>query len=386
NTHGLISAMDSGDSASGTIDAQDPTAFALTSLSGGYSFTANGWDTTVGNPLGWGSVLTLDGNGNTLAQILDYNDGGNVDGGGPITGAITGSVSAAPDANGYTTIEMAGGYFFAIYVVNGEVLRTMEIDGDLITAGAIYGQGNNAFSNGSLSGNFVLNDNGYDVFFGGPMTGAGQIATDGAGNITGGVLDLNDDYSVTTAGLLAGSTYSMPNTGGGRGAIVLPGTITTTQDVSYLFVYMTDPALNLLDPNNASGGGGALILDGDFDTEGTGVVVPQVASSVIQANFGVDVQTIDFFGSETDAVGQGLSDGSANIAGLADFNNDFLFESGDAIALTFAADASNPGRLTGTYTIDLLPVNITYYQASSGQLLFVETDALNSADGVLIQQ
>ena len=46
-------------------------------------------------------------------------------------------------------------------------------------------------------------------------------------------------------------------------------------DVSVLGVYMVDPNINILDPNNSSGTGGALVVDLDLTQNGTGVLIPQ---------------------------------------------------------------------------------------------------------------
>ena len=46
-------------------------------------------------------------------------------------------------------------------------------------------------------------------------------------------------------------------------------------DVSVLGVYMVDPNINVLDPNNSSGTGGALVVDLDTSPERHGRTFPQ---------------------------------------------------------------------------------------------------------------
>ena len=77
--------------------------------------------------------------------------------------------------------------------------------------------------------------------------------------------------------------YSIANGGiNGYGSLTVNG----LGDFVTLGIYMTDPALNLNDPNNTAGGGGALIADLDRNVVGTGVLIPQT-----------DTATADFTGN-----------------------------------------------------------------------------------------
>ena len=58
--------------------------------------------------------------------------------------------------------------------------------------GSAYGQGAVATTNAALSGVLRLQRSWIRPAHGNAMGAAGQFTTDGSGNITGGVMDLND--------------------------------------------------------------------------------------------------------------------------------------------------------------------------------------------------
>ena len=94
-----------------------------------------------------------------------------------------------------------------------------------------------------------------------------------AGALAAGVMDLNDSGN---SGMLnlgvswAESAYSI--SGSPRGTITGP----TGQTYN---VYLTDPNLNLLDPNSSTGGGGALLLETDNTYSTIGMLLPQPTPS-----------------------------------------------------------------------------------------------------------
>jgi hypothetical protein len=81
-------------------------------------------------------------------------------------------------------------------------------------------------------------------------------------------------------------------------------------------IYMVDPALNILDPNSTSGGGGALLLHTDASINGTGIVVPQSVSATPSffANYGLNLTNSIATATATDEfdlAGVVSSDGSS---------------------------------------------------------------------------
>ena len=100
----------------------------------------------------------------------------------------------------------------------------------------------------------------------------GQFTTDGSGTLTSGVADDNEfGNPVSIAAAIAG-TYQVSANGYGNIAI----TSGNLGNVTGLRLYLTDPNLNLNDPNSTSGRGGAMLMEFDQNLPGgTGVVTPQ---------------------------------------------------------------------------------------------------------------
>ena len=167
---------------------------------------------------------------------------------------------------------------------------------------------------------------------------------------------------------------------------------------------MTDPNLNLNDPNNTTSGlGGALIANLDPITIGTGLLVPQTDTSTASfaGNYAFGAQ--DFFsettGWEFDFVGQGSVTGGV-LSGTGIISDPFAFFGGPvtnsdvAFVGTAAPDVANAGR----YTMATNPLAITItggkardfimviYQASGGQLFWMDEDTSSVSLGFLQQQ
>lgn len=154
-------------------------------------------------------------------------------------------------------------------------------------------------------------------------------------------------------------------------------------------VYLARPALKIADPNTATGGGGALMLDLDSNNWGTGFAVPQSSGATFARNYAFNqdgtYQTAlpsAFF----DLIGQVLSDGST-LAGNADSNDlgNTGLNPGVAVTGTFTPDSGNAGRSTAQLNISgsggISTENITLYQASDGLLFHVDMDSPSAGIG-----
>jgi hypothetical protein len=421
----------------GSMDLQTAGPnFSAAQLSGGYSFTLTGFDGLAveanggtPNPPGlnasWGGIFTADGVGTIGNGILDANDAGGAPSyySTPFVGSFT-----APDAYGRGTIStnLNAGTSYVYYMVTPEVLRltTAPNAGNVNNAGSAYGQASAATTDVALTGSYVFGDFGFDAqsviqgfqFGGDAMAAAGQFKADGNGNIASGIMDLNDSGDTATginiiSGLsLAGSTYSIP--GSPRGTFTGPSGQTYN-------IYLTDPKLNLLDPNNPSGGGGALLLETDATFSTIGMAIPQAApaTATLQGTYAVflsDQNNPPGYGGGLAGQFMASSANPGTFSGEAAFqgtgNNNATLVVGP-LSGTFTADASNPGRFTGTITtapcfpeyvpitsltpcgvvttfpIALQPAeNVSYYLASPAQGFVVETDATAPVWGVVESQ
>jgi hypothetical protein len=201
-------------------------------------------------------------------------------------------------------------------------------------------------------------------------------------------------------------TYSIGSNGYGNLAFnTTSGNYPGLGDVTTLGIYMTDPTLNLNDPNSPTGGGGALVVDLDAGLVagvplpgGTGLIIPQTdaATATIDfaGNYAVGWQNFDNegCGCEFDMMAEGTmtANGSLSLTGLV---SDPFFSLGtpdatssaDTFAGTPLADTKNPGRYTMLSGKDSLATvidgatgpkfDMVIYQASGGQLFWLDYDS-----------
>jgi len=415
--HALITEWDGSATSSGSMDMQDLTS----APSGGYAFTLTGVDPNYA-PVGFGGVFLLGGSlldPQWNLTNLDMND------------ANYGLLQASNLSMGVTSFDSYGrGKITGItvpttppisltlyyYLVGPEVMRIIDMDATLSAAGSAFGQGTN-YKGAAPSGI------GQSVFaiagspaMGNPSTSsnnsfaaAGQFTTDGSGNLSAGVAD---EKELTNNPIVA-----QPITGAYTVADNGYGTLTITSgqlgNVSALGLYLTDPNLNLNDPNNtADGTGGALLLDLDTALPGgSGLIVPQTdtATSSFAGNYAVGWQNPNYFSCaacEFDVLAQGSMTvgGALNFTGLVSDPFGILSSAQTPSGVSFQsnqpqADTSNPGRWTMPSTTnppdDLVlafPVpptvhdfDVTVYQASGGQLFWLEVDnSAKNSDGAFL--
>ena len=400
-THALIIEID-GTPASGTMDLQQPVgaSFTAAQISGNYSFAMDGVDNSgTLNYMSMAGTFAADGVGALTSGTLDINNGGTF-----TTASFTGTFSA-PDPNGRGKMQVSTGRTFVYYIISSKVLRFLEGENPTnisFVGGSAYAQGSGT-TNAALSGKFVYQHHGWSSP--GRTVAAGQLNADGMGKVTTGVSDSNSGGSPTTVikGTAVTGTYMI--SGSPSGTLNL----TDAAGTSPFNLYLVDPALNILDPSNSSGGGGALLLHTDASIVGTGILIPQVVSGspTFSKNHGLNLinsMTSSTSPDEVDLVGRLASDGTANFTGTADYGQSSAFVQnvvkGNTLSGTFAADSVNPGHFTGTFTLGTDPTvalfpfiasavstfNVSYYQASSSQALVIQTDTSADAWGYLVQQ
>ena len=400
-SHALITQFDGAATSSGSMDVQNLS----TVPTGGYAFTMSGVDPGH-TALAFGGVLAFNGN---LANpqwpgLIDINDTGVV----PTSGtAFVGSVSAV-DAYGrgqISGIAVAGvALTLDYYQIGPEAMRIIDVDSNVATVGSAFGQGTNANSAttaGLGASVFAIAGNPYASNFG----VLGQFTTDGSGNLTSGVADDNEfGNPVSIAAAIAG-TYQVSANGYGNIAI----TSGNLGNVTGLRLYLTDPNLNLNDPNSTSGRGGAMLMEFDQNLPGgTGVVTPQSDTSTGDFNglYAAGWQAFNQYG-EFDMLAQGTMNATSKTLSLQGLVNDPFAALGvnpsQTLGDTFqsqpSVDTNNPGRYTMlTANSNQLQIMITttppyfdafdavLYQASGGQLYWMEVDTHGVFVGPLQQQ
>ncbi len=379
--HALIMQFDGTATSSGSMDLQTLPS----TPSGGYAFTLSGVDPGY-NPVALGGVFSISGAALTNGKF-DVNDNGTVS-----TGiAFSANVSAA-DAFGRGTITGAfaiGGVPVVLnyYAVRPEVLRIIDVDAKDSEVGSAFGQGTGAFTNASL-GSSVFTDAG-SPFTANSYAAVGMFTTSNTSSSPAnfsGVADNNElNNAVQSAATIAG-TYSIASNGYGS-LTITPGDLTS---VNALGIYMTGTNLNLNDPNNTTSGlGGALVLDlASVHAGGGGVLVPQTDTSTasLAGKYAFGVQDFNNFNAachlcEFDFVGQGSVTGGA-LSGTGLISDPFKTlstsqtDSGVPFSGTLLPDATHPGHYL-RFSLAFLGgghLNMAIYQASGGQLFWLEED------------
>jgi len=427
---------------------QPGPSFSGSQVSGGYSFTLSGYSHALLQNGSWGGIFTADGTatattpGNITGGIFDENVGNNGGGTGynseiatpadglPFTGTYT-----APDASGRGVITLSTSPAtlgpcgatplpactqYVYYIVTPEVLQltSRTNTGNAGNGGSAFGQGSLATAandtTAALTGGFVFSYFGFgDNNFGGDSSAAaGQFTTDGNGNVTGGIMDLNvadggaPAPSVWTTPTIAGSTYSI--SGSPR------GTLTTPSGQIYN-IYLTDPNLNLLDPNNPSGAGGALLFEAN-NTSATvpygnaiGVMIPQAdaATATLAGSYAILLSNQSNLGSCCSSDGGFTGDFTVSTTTPGTFSGEGDFQGNGTnsatlitgpLTGTFTADQINLGHFAGTITttpaFPLAAVggttpgteNVDFFLANGSQGFIVETDTIAPVFGVVEAQ
>ena len=379
--HALVVQFDGSATSGGSIDLQTLPSL----ISGGYAFTLSGVDGTY-NPVVFGGVFSV--SSGAITGTVDVNDNGTVAQGDMISAAL-----ATPDnfGRGQVTGIVVNGVALAFnyYSVGPEALRVIDVDTNHAALGSAFGQGTNgtSASNASLGNSvFGLQTNSWGF----PLSAAAGMLTPNSGNGTfTGVGDAVVENTMITASPISG-TYSLKSDGRGGLTITSGGLLNITS----LGLYATDPTLNLLDPNNPVGGGGALFVDLDAGFLGaSGVLIPQTdtATASFTGKYAFGAQEFNgtsAVGWEFDHVGQGtVSNLTLNGTGL--INDAFGFFSatpatytGVPFGGTATPDAANPGRYTmvpldiTAITGSPVPFSVAIYQANGGQLFWLDENAV----------
>ncbi len=419
--HALVIQFDGSATSSGSLDLQTLPS----TLSGGFSFALSGVDSDYYSVVG-GGVFSI--SGTSLENgVLDVADGE----AGTVTlgTAFTGTISAR-DSFGRGTItgpEIATAINY--YIVGPEAIRIINVDAEDSFVGSAYGQGAGSFSNASLGSSV----------FGVQSTSWGNVLYAAAGMLTTlpdsgtiqGVADDDEEGNVVSASSISG-TYTVASNGYGS-LTITPGDL---GDVSALGIYMTDPNLNLNDPNNTTSGlGGAVVADLDVNVNGTGILIPQTdtSSDSFTGTYAFGAQAFTDLGTtgwEFDFIGQGsvtsgvlagtglLNDpgdvfgegggggGCLGVVGRSASNNNptpaacdathgnltpNAVDSGVTFSGTATPDMVNPGRYTFPSAITPgiggpLDLTTVIYQASGGQLLWLDEDGDTLFLGSMQQQ
>jgi hypothetical protein len=320
--------------------------FSNADLKGTYAFSMSGTDAT--NTINFGAFIarvgsfTADGNGNITAAIEDVTDAGSL----PQLVQFTGG-SYSIQANGKGTLSLnsaTGGLQLSIALNSGNAGVMIQTDLNATSSGSFTRQTLAAFTQTAIAGPYAFDISGMiatGANKGGPSSVVGQITTNGAGNIQGGLFDSNDAGSILSAQVIpAGGTYQMDPANGanfGRGTIQFAG-------LTFIFYIVDGSRFKLMED------------DGQFATFG----------DAIQQSVTVATQNSGFKGDFTLLIGGQAVLGTAGpVATAAAFTAD---GSGNLSAI--ALDDNNAGThqaISSSTTVTNAIYDIDIVNAGSGR-------------------
>ena len=342
----------SGSRGSGVLRKQDPSAFSLGNLNGGYVFGMTGVGQSGEREVNVGEFTLAAGN--MTNGSCDVNAGGKFE-----TCTFTGTVSAVDAQTGRATVTVQsnnGASHEAGYVVSASELLMEQIDsvpqtGNSLVAGSVLQQ-TGTFNNSSLNGLAVVYYQDVNTGGGADESGASILSLDGNGNSN--ILASDDD--------LAG-TITQKSPSQGTYTVVANGAVTFTGGKN-------PPAGFLISQNKAF-----MVSTGsnpDFDW-----MEPQTGGPFSNASFqgtyaGGSLPPLDYAnaGNEVD-VGPADGSGTFTVGGDSSKSGGIDQSSGTIVSYSIAAN----GRGTAQSQGDKAPAVVYVISPTKSVVLITDTDA-----------
>jgi hypothetical protein len=361
--------------------------FSNSSLKGQYAFAMSGSDLN-GNFLARVGSFTADGNGNITAAIEDVNDAGSF-----ATVQFTGG-NYSIQANGRGTLNLTtatSGLGLSITLSSTSRGLAAQTDLNATSSGNFLLQSAGSFSLPGISKGYVFDVSGINTA-GAPLAVIGQFNADGGGNITGGVVDVNNGSSAAptgaqtfgtggTYGADAGNTASL--TSSGRGAISIDG-------ITFVFYIVDGTRVRLLE---ADGQGD---ISGDAVSQASGV--PMQTSMWNPGSFVLVIGGSAVLGTAgpVTRAARFTTDGSGNLSNInLDDNNTGTLTplvSSQFSNATYQIDSSSgiAGSGRGIMTLPASgqknPFSFVFYLQSPTQAVIYDTSNGIIGDGSLVAQ
>ena len=262
-------------------------------LNGNYAFTLNSLDAR--GPAMWAGSINFDGSGG-VSGLEDCNTANGVQ------QAVTvgGSYLLYPDGRGNLAFSAnachASGITLRFMLASaGTSGSLIEFDGASTAHGTLVQQNPAAFNTAAINGTYVFRAAGVDARVSNPngpegIAAVGMFAADGAGNISGGVDDINDYGVVNGQNPLSASLYTMNSNG--RGTLQFTDGNGTTNyavylvDATQMYFIETDaaPATAMLGVADLQASGSYGNVTGTFSylIDSPVVVLPNVPQIVVK--------------------------------------------------------------------------------------------------------
>jgi hypothetical protein len=364
----------SSDSAKVTI-----SGFSTSSFQGQFAFSLSGRNTS-GAFFRAGS-FAADGRGNLTSGLEDINDAS-----GPTTTPISfvGAYTIAADGRG--TLQFSDGRSsstpgaastFRFVPVNSDQLQIIGSDTNETATGQANLQDLSAFNASGLFSTYVFDFAG--VHGGSALSQIGEFTSDGLGNITNGLMDINDGVAITPKRSFTGSYVT--NSNGQGTATLIPS---SGPALKFSFYIVSRGSAKFVEIDAAQATAGVTMQQAPNATFGA---TPLSGNYAFLLEGSVSSGTIatagSFSANGANVIGSGVLDenvGGAPNSGVTISAGSYTMDpnvNGRGVA-TFTA-SSRGGSLSTTYTF-------VFYLGSTGSAVFQETDSGITSDGIFTQQ
>ena len=371
-SHGLVTEFDGYGGGSGTIDLQTAVT-SLSQLAGPYAFSLAGSDGSANlDPFVAAGAFNLNSSGTITAGVEDFNDNGfsytqlSISAATAALGAGTGPGSLVLSTASFP------GLTFDFYPIDATHWKFIETDYAEFLAGDVFTQTGASIPQGAMA--FTMAGGTSTT---GPIANGGLMTSDGTGNFSAGLEDVNNDGSVTPAQLpfsaLLDSALSGPV--GGRVVTNLTGFDPATQWVIY------------------PSGGGLLMLEIDAANLTSGAAYAQSPGAALAAsqNYGFNLSAFNTGGPfEENDIAQFLTT-STGFGGVVDINDNYANGaptlSSLALSANYTLDSPATGRGEATTTAaGSAYISFDFYAVTNNQFLVLETDSTQIGAGTFEQQ
>jgi hypothetical protein len=365
SSHGLVAEFDGNGTGSGTIDLQTSVT-NISQFAGPYAFSFSGIDANS-NPLATAGSFTLDSSGNTTAGVQDFNDSGIPYPAQSLTG--TASLGSGTGPGSMTLSSVFGPLTFDFYPIDATHMKFIETDFSFaILSGDVFTQTGAAVPTGPMV--FTMAGG-----VSGPIANGGLMTSDGTGNFTNGLEDINNTGSVSQVPLQFTGTKAAGGSVGGRVIVNLTGFAPATAWVIY------------------PSGGGLLLLELDTQTVTLGAAYAQTATSFAASEgYGLNLSGENAIPAVVNDIAQFNATSptaSPNMSGALDDNESGSLASNLPLSGTYTPDSPATGR--GSIVVPNLGTSngglgLEYYVVNNSTTLFIEVDPNQVAVGSFGQQ
>jgi hypothetical protein len=365
SSHGLITEYDGNGSGSGTIDLQ--STVTLAQLAGSYAFSLAGEDASGNfNPTATVGSFTLDNAGNVTGGVQDFNDSLFPFLAQPIlpgtatlgTGTGPGSITLSTGTFGTLT--------FDYYPIDATHLKLVETDYIQFLAGDAFTQTGASIPTGQMVFTVTGLTNAFTV-----VAAGGIMTSDGTGNFSNGLEDVNNNGTVSPAQLPFSGTAAPGGSVGGR---VLVNMSTFTPAIQYV-IY----------PSSA----GVLMLETDSLALTTGVAYAQTSQTFAASQgYGLNLSAFNTGNGtgifEEDDIAE-FATSSTGFSGLVDINDQGLL----SFDQTFSSSTYTPPDSTGRGFAATVEhgnntfISYLFYVVNGSTVLLLETDSTQIGTGTI---